>query len=222
MIPKIAEFVANCFNAAEVAGESNHKWMAVAAVSALEARIEALEEVAQLRRSVIIYDDPKFIGRWVAVPEEDFDALRAALKGEAMNLQTIKDRLALPGTYEVMLTEVDWLVARIEALGKFRKAAESYMELESDLGPHASETTLALMRLDEARAALKEKPAAQQVAETDNAGHPRSVHHPIEKLCMFSGCRCKGPAAQLVGRSPGGERWMTTGQRLRATVRSRM
>ncbi|MFA5808713.1 MAG: hypothetical protein WC935_00065 [Thermoleophilia bacterium] len=38
--------------------------------------------------------------------------------------------------------------------------------------------------------------AAQQEADRAcQCGHPPSLHHPTEKLCMFSGCRCKGPAA---------------------------
>jgi len=44
--------------------------------------LDALLEAARLRRNVLIYDDEdtgRFRGEWVAVPREDFDALRDAL-----------------------------------------------------------------------------------------------------------------------------------------------
>ena len=39
-----------------------------------------LAKAANLRRSVIIHDDPKFEGEWIAIPKEDFDALRKVLE----------------------------------------------------------------------------------------------------------------------------------------------
>ena len=38
-----------------------------------------VKDRAALRRAVIIHDNPDFVGRWVAVPKQDFDALREAL-----------------------------------------------------------------------------------------------------------------------------------------------
>ena len=41
---------------------------------------EALRDAASLKRNTIIYDDPKFIGEWIAIPLSDFDALSDALR----------------------------------------------------------------------------------------------------------------------------------------------
>ena len=43
--------------------------------------LQELLEAAKLKRNVLIYDGftPGFEGDWVAVPQEDFDALRAAV-----------------------------------------------------------------------------------------------------------------------------------------------
>ena len=46
-------------------------------------RSERLREAAQLKRNTIIHDSPDFDGEWVAVPREDFDALRVALRDTA-------------------------------------------------------------------------------------------------------------------------------------------
>ena len=35
-----------------------------------------LAKAANLRRSVIIHDDPKFEGEWIAIPKEDFDTVQ--------------------------------------------------------------------------------------------------------------------------------------------------
>ena len=35
---------------------------------------------ARLKRNAVLYDDDKFEGRWIAIPEEDFMALRNAEK----------------------------------------------------------------------------------------------------------------------------------------------
>ncbi len=40
----------------------------------------AAAEAAQLKRNHILVDEANMVGRWVAVPEIDFDALRAALR----------------------------------------------------------------------------------------------------------------------------------------------
>jgi len=39
---------------------------------------EALAKAAQLRRNTTIRNDKHFAGQWVAIPKEDFDALRTA------------------------------------------------------------------------------------------------------------------------------------------------
>jgi hypothetical protein len=49
------------------------------ALAASEARMEAVRLAADFKRNVIIHDDPKFLGRWIAVPESDFMALREVL-----------------------------------------------------------------------------------------------------------------------------------------------
>ena len=60
----------------------------VAAVNSLPAliaaarRAEALEKAGKFPRNVIIQDECGFIGRWVAVPEDDFDVLRSTLTEE--------------------------------------------------------------------------------------------------------------------------------------------
>ena len=41
--------------------------------------LEAVATAARLPRNTFIHDDCRFAGRWQAVPQEDFDALRAAL-----------------------------------------------------------------------------------------------------------------------------------------------
>ena len=46
---------------------------------AAEARLRALVEAARLKRCSVISDEKGFAGQWVAVPDEDFSALRAAL-----------------------------------------------------------------------------------------------------------------------------------------------
>ena len=44
-----------------------------------EIAMAKLIEAAKLGRNIIIYDNPQFEGEWVAVPREDFDALRTAV-----------------------------------------------------------------------------------------------------------------------------------------------
>ena len=44
MSNSVAELVANCFNVSGVGGENPEKWKAVTAVSALEAKLEAMEQ----------------------------------------------------------------------------------------------------------------------------------------------------------------------------------
>ena len=48
MSNSVAELVANCFNVSGVGGENPEKWKAVTAVSALEAKLEAMEELIVL------------------------------------------------------------------------------------------------------------------------------------------------------------------------------
>ena len=53
--------------------------------AAADQKFKPLVEVAALDRNVIIEDELGFVGKWVAIPAEDFDALRQALqrvKGE--------------------------------------------------------------------------------------------------------------------------------------------
>jgi hypothetical protein len=45
----------------------------------LRTRHAALVEAAELKRNVIIHDEYGFDGKWVAIPNEDFDKLKAAL-----------------------------------------------------------------------------------------------------------------------------------------------
>ena len=52
----------------------NHK------VADLEKKLTALRTAAMLRRNAVIRDDEGFEGNWLAIPEEDFDALRAAIE----------------------------------------------------------------------------------------------------------------------------------------------
>ena len=52
-------------------------------MDATDARLALLEKVAdaaKFKRNTIIHNGPKFVGRWVAVPEVDFDKLQAALR----------------------------------------------------------------------------------------------------------------------------------------------
>jgi len=44
-----------------------------------EEAFEGLLEAARLKRNAIIHDNPDFGGAWIAIPREDFDALRAAI-----------------------------------------------------------------------------------------------------------------------------------------------
>ena len=46
MSNSVAELVANCFNVSGVGGENPEKWKAVMAVSALEAKLEAMKAAA--------------------------------------------------------------------------------------------------------------------------------------------------------------------------------
>jgi hypothetical protein len=54
-----------------------------ARLHAAEARLAEIEKAAAFPRNTMIVegenDEKRFKGRWVAVPDEDFDALRAAL-----------------------------------------------------------------------------------------------------------------------------------------------
>jgi hypothetical protein len=59
--------------------------MCLATLDAERARHAALVKAAQLRRNVLIHDEIGFDGEWIAVPREDFLALRAALIEEARN-----------------------------------------------------------------------------------------------------------------------------------------
>ena len=44
-------------------------------------RLQDLVDAADLRRNVIIHDNSDFVdGEWIAIPKEDFDALRSALR----------------------------------------------------------------------------------------------------------------------------------------------
>lgn len=45
MSNSVAELVANCFNVSGVGGENPEKWKAVTAVSALEAKLEAMKRL---------------------------------------------------------------------------------------------------------------------------------------------------------------------------------
>lgn len=53
--------------------------MVIEANARLIAAAPELLEAGRLRRSVIIHDNPDFEGEWVAVPREDFQALRTAI-----------------------------------------------------------------------------------------------------------------------------------------------
>jgi hypothetical protein len=58
-----------------------------ARIAELEAEREAfvaLAKTAQLKRNTLIRDTADFKGEWVAIPEEDFDALRNALAHPAV------------------------------------------------------------------------------------------------------------------------------------------
>ena len=41
---------------------------------------QKVADAAKFKRNTIIHNGPKFVGRWVAVPEVDFDKLQAALR----------------------------------------------------------------------------------------------------------------------------------------------
>jgi len=66
-----------------------------------------------------------------------------------MNLQSIKDRLARPAVYEVSLSEVRWLIERLEAAEKALAMADVHI----GWGDCTLENVHAIVR-----AALKEKP----------------------------------------------------------------
>ena len=64
-------------------GKANNDYYPAADYEALEAKLAALVEAAGLKRNAIVINAEDFMqhldGRWVAVPEEDFDQLRAAV-----------------------------------------------------------------------------------------------------------------------------------------------
>ena len=59
------------------------KFVPAESYEALEAKLARLVAAAELKRNAIVINAEDFIqhlhGRWVAVPEEDFDKLRAAV-----------------------------------------------------------------------------------------------------------------------------------------------
>jgi len=57
-------------------------FMAVEVIARALHHLLNVEEKAHLKRNVVIGNDDRFDGVWVAVPKEDFDALSAALNGE--------------------------------------------------------------------------------------------------------------------------------------------
>jgi len=73
----IANFAPDDFSTTE-RSDAEIRDNAALAVRAVNAHDE-LVEAARLKRNTLIDDDRGFKGRWVAVPEEDFDRLHAAL-----------------------------------------------------------------------------------------------------------------------------------------------
>ena len=66
------------FRLAEM-GDTNPDGEEVQAVAQLMEVAPEMYEKSAFKRNVLIRDNPDFEGEWVAVPREDFDALRAVL-----------------------------------------------------------------------------------------------------------------------------------------------